>query len=120
MAGRGWRREARAEFLMFRFQLLVVVLGLSGCCGLSKRSCFPACPPRARESVEVEKACQMPPRVVLEPVRRSVCPGRPHWACFEPMEAGRLAANLSILKSWISEVQERCGPANLPAALPAR
>jgi hypothetical protein len=92
---------AAGVFLLFSCQ---------GCCATAKRSCFPPCDPPTRVVVEVEKSCELPPRLQLAAVRRSTCPDRPTWACFEPLEGGKLAKNLAALKTWIREVRARCGP----------
>lgn len=89
---------------------VLLVLQLCGCCWLSKRSCFPACPPPTKVAVEVEKPCELPPPVILAAVKRVECPEKKAWACFEPVEGGKLAANLAALKTWIREARARCGP----------
>lgn len=100
----------------------VLIILLSGCCWLSKRSCFPTCPPPTRVVVEVEKTCELPPQLVLEAVKRSACPTQSTWACFEPVEGGKLAKNLADLKTWIREARARCGPkpASQPTSQPSQ
>jgi len=96
--------------LFFLLALIVVVIiamfTLSGCCGLSKRSCFPACPPP--KLVQVENTCELPPKVMLDQVNRADCAEHPTWNCFSPAEAAKLAKNLAALKAWIRETRARC------------
>jgi hypothetical protein len=96
-----------------RWLVLALVLVLPGCCWMSKRSCFPACPPR--EMVPVETPCELPPRLELEPFRRHTdgCPG--DLICFDRDNAAALAKRLSDMRDWILETRKRCSP---PASRP--
>jgi len=92
---------------------------LSGCCWMSRRDCFPPCPPP--QLVEVAKPCELPAQVVLEPFKRTECPGQPAGVCFTAPEAAKLAANIDRLKTWIIQTRVRCGtPASTPASAPVR
>jgi len=108
------------DLLLFLFLAFLAVL-FAGCCWFSKRSCFPACPPPTKVVVEVEKTCEMPPAVVLDAVKRAECSTEPTWACYAPQEAGKLARNLAVMKTWIRETRARCGPraASQPSSQPA-
>lgn len=100
--------------------LVLLVLLLPGCCWFAKRNCFPPCDPPRTVVVTTEQTCELPPQLVLNAVKRTECPGNPTWACYEPLEGGKLAANLSALKTWIREARARCGPpASLPTSRPA-
>lgn len=115
-----WLRGLLEDVLLVLFLVYLTVLS-SGCCWFSKRSCFPPCESPTRVVVEMERPCELPPQLVLDTVKRSVCPDKPDWVCFEPREGGKLAANLANLKTWIREARARCGlrPESRPTSRPA-
>jgi len=105
-------------------KLLVIghALALSGCCALARRDCFPPCPPTVVTKVEVP--CKLPPKLLLEAVKRQAegCPEK--LVCYDIPNAGLLAKNLAALKDWIREVRLRCekgvdaGPASMATSMP--
>jgi len=99
-----------------RVASIIALLALPGCCWLSKRTCFPPCE-TTKTVVEVERPCELPPQLVLEAVQRTTCPDD-KMICFSALEAGKLAANLNALKTWIREARARCGPTSQPTSQP--
>lgn len=89
---------------------LAAMLGLSGCCWLAKRDCFPPCPPPHHTVVEVERTCELPPKLKFEAFNRTEegCP--PEFVCYDRDNAAKIARRLSDMKDWILEVRRRCSP----------
>lgn len=100
-----------------RWLIVVACMALSGCCWLSKRSCFPACPPP--RLVAVEKNCALPPPVTLPGYRRFTAGCPKETACYDKSNAAKLASRLAKMRGWISEAKDRCGhPTSRPTSLP--
>lgn len=82
-------------------------VNFSGCCWMSKRSCFPACPPPP--VVEVQK-CRLPGSVVLPPVKRDTSSSCPQsLVCYDSENSAKIAERESKLKDWVKEAKIRCG-----------
>jgi len=89
-----------------RWVLLCAIL--PGCCWLAKRDCFPACPEIApTKIVTVEKACQLPPPLILPAVKQAPCDDT--HVCFDIYNAGLLAKREAAMKDWIKAARARCG-----------
>lgn len=90
--------------------VLLTVISFSGCCWMSKRSCFPACPPLP--VVEVQK-CRLPGPVTLPPVKRDTSSCPQSLVCYDSENAAKIAERESKLKDWVKEAKIRCGsPSN--------
>jgi len=102
--------------------IFVLVALLSGCCWLSKRSCFPKCPPQlAAEVVKIEKPCELP-RLKLPAFKETVegCPE--DRVCFDRANSGALYTRLARLKDFAKIARTRCAkplPTSQPASKPA-
>jgi len=87
--------------------LLIAVLTIGGCCWMSKRSCFPPCPPA--EIVKIEKPCTLPPKLKLPAADRVPCPEQlKDGSCYDAENAAKLAQRLSMMRDWIKAVRSRC------------
>lgn len=131
--GSGLRR-ALDDLLLVAFIAFLALL-FTGCCWMSKRSCYPPCEPPTHVVVEVEKTCELPPQVVLADVRsgplmiQEADAYRPatsadekkkaKWTLFPIADGGKLAKNLADLKTWIRRARVRCGPISQPTSQPA-
>ena len=99
--------------------LVLIALASSGCCWMAKRSCFPECAkPLPARVVTVEKPCELPPKLVLPAVTRMDCEvgGKPA-ACYDILNAGKLAKREADMKDWIRDARARCSPK--PTSQPA-
>jgi hypothetical protein len=58
--------------------------------------------------VKVEVPCKLPPKVLIETVKRQTmgCPEK--MVCYDTPNAAILAKNVSALRAWILEVRARC------------
>ena len=107
-----------------KLAILATFLVLPGCCTVARaigdRSCYPECPPTPpAQVVEVEKPCELPPRLRLPAVTRAECPaGSPEdLVCYDTENAARIAERDMALKDWIREARTRC-EANSPGGTP--
>ena len=84
----------------------LVALFVGACCWMAKRDCFPPCPPATVTKIEVP--CKLPPKLLLEAVKRQAegCPEK--MVCYDIPNAGLIAKNVAALKDWIREVRARC------------
>jgi hypothetical protein len=87
--------------------LLIAILILNGCCWMSKRSCFPPCPPK--EIIMVDKHCKLPKNLSLK-MGRPVKEGCPkEHTCFDKKNKALLAKALSSYRTWIENAVIQCG-----------
>jgi hypothetical protein len=100
--------------------LLFVVLLVPGCCWLSKRACFPACPPlKATRIIVVEKACTLP-KLVLPAFKQSGVGCPQDRICFDRDNAAALYLRLAALKDFAKQARARCtSPTSRPTSKPA-
>jgi len=97
-----------------KFAILAApLLAFSGCCWLSKRDCYPPCPPQPTKVVTVEKPCDLPGPLVLEEVRRTLdgCPEK--MSCYDIENSAKLARRQAAMKDWIKSARIRCGSPRL-------
>ena len=87
--------------------ILLIALLIGGCCWMSKRSCFPPCPPK--EIVMVDKECKLPGSLSLKMPKliKENCPEG--YACFDKKNKALLAKSLSSYRVWIEDAIIRCG-----------
>ncbi len=91
--------------------IFFLALFVPGCCWLAKRDCFPPCPPPRHTVVQVERTCELPPKITLEAFKRTEqgCPAE--LACYDRDNTAKIAKRLADMKDWILEVRRRCAPA---------
>lgn len=101
--------------------LAIVVLAISGCCWLSKRSCFPACekplPPRI---IKLERACELPPLKLPAVNQTDIgCPA--DRICFDRDNGAALYVRLAKLKDFAQMARQRCAtPSSQPSSRPTQ
>lgn len=95
-----------------RALIILLVVQLSGCCWMSKRSCFPECSrPEPPKVVTVERTCNLPPKIKLPRVVQTPCelPSGRELVCYDMKNAALLAKREADMKEWIRDVRARCG-----------
>ena len=94
--------------MIYKFILLIsLVLIVMGCCGLSKRSCFPTCPPK--RIITIEKECELPMKIVMAPIEMSEVNCPEENVCFDLKNYSLLTKRLNEMRLWIEIVRTRCG-----------